>query len=118
MADGGVCGAARLQRQESTLDSLCKRGQYFQKDQDPGVPATLIDLKKKGAPIGWVYLDPGFVIQTGGAAFTKAALPNAGVVFMNWFMSETGQTAFNGEGRAVQAGQAPRRPGAGRIYHA
>lgn len=64
-----------------------------------GVPATVQDLKSKGAPIDFAYMDPGFGYQHGGGAFTKAKHPNAARVFMNWFMSKDGQTVYNGDGQ-------------------
>ncbi len=64
-----------------------------------GVPATVQDLKSKGAPIDFAYMDPGFGFQHAGAAFAKAKHPNAARVFMNWFMTKNGQTVYNGDGQ-------------------
>lgn len=63
-----------------------------------GVPATVMYLKERGAPIDYTYLTPGFSFEHGGAALKNSEHPNAAVLFMNWFMSEEGQTAYNGDG--------------------
>lgn len=63
-----------------------------------GVPATVLDLQKVGAPIDYAYIDPGFAFEHAGGALKDAAHPNAAVLFMNWFMSEEGQQAYNGDG--------------------
>jgi iron(III) transport system substrate-binding protein len=64
-----------------------------------GVPATVLDLKSKGAPIDFAYMKPGYGYQHAGAAFAKSGHPNAGRVFMNWFMSKNTQTLYNGDGQ-------------------
>lgn len=63
-----------------------------------GVPATAMELQEQGAPIDFTYMEPGFAFQIGSAAFTEAGNPNAALVFMDWFMSEEGQYAYNGDG--------------------
>jgi iron(III) transport system substrate-binding protein len=64
-----------------------------------GVPATVLYLQERGAPIDYTYLTPGFSFEHGGAALKNSEHPNAAVLFMNWFMSEEGQTAYNGQGQ-------------------
>jgi iron(III) transport system substrate-binding protein len=64
-----------------------------------GVPAAVLDLQESGAPIDYALMRPGFAFEHGGAALKNSAHPNAAVLFMNWFMSEEGQTAYNGEGQ-------------------
>jgi len=68
-----------------------------------GVPATVADLKKSGAPIDFAYAEPGFAYSHGASAFTKSKRPNAGRVFIDFLMSKEGQTAYNGEGQGGSA---------------
>lgn len=63
-----------------------------------GVPATVIDLQKVGAPLDYTYVNPGFAFEHAAGAFKDAAHPNAGTLFLNWFLSQEGQQAYNGDG--------------------
>jgi iron(III) transport system substrate-binding protein len=63
-----------------------------------GVPATVLDLQEAGAPLDYKYVNPGFAFEHAGAALTTSAHPNAALLFLNWFMSQEGQQAYNGDG--------------------
>lgn len=63
-----------------------------------GVPATALELIENGAPIDYTYMEPGFAFEISTAALEDAGNPNAALVFMDWFMSEEGQHAYNGDG--------------------
>lgn len=64
-----------------------------------GVPAAISDLQKSGAPIDYVLAEPGFGFTHAAASFEDSKRSNAGRVFMDFLMSEEGQTAYNGEGQ-------------------
>jgi iron(III) transport system substrate-binding protein len=52
-------------------------------------------LLEDGAPVGYVYPKSGTTLSAGKAFVAKnAPHPNAGKVFLNWLMSEDGQTAL------------------------
>lgn len=63
-----------------------------------GFPAGVKEMQEAGAPIESIEADPGFAFNHAAGAFAEAQSPNAGVVFMSFLMSETGQEAYNGEG--------------------
>ena len=48
-------------------------------------------LKKKGAPIDWIPLEPVVVIPSGVAVPEKAKHPNAGILFTDFLLSKEGQ---------------------------
>lgn len=66
-----------------------------------GTPSMFQDLHASGAPIDFAYAEPGFAIIHAAAAFSESRRPNAGLVFMDFLMSETGQEAHNGDGQGA-----------------
>jgi iron(III) transport system substrate-binding protein len=64
-----------------------------------GVPSVIDELQASGAPIDYVFAEPGFGYTHAAATFAEAKRPNAGLVFMDFFLSEEGQTAYNGDGQ-------------------
>lgn len=56
------------------------------------------DLKAQGAPVEMAYIDP--VLRVPGAVYTfkDAPHPNAAVLFIDWLLSEDGQTIICGGG--------------------
>jgi len=52
---------------------------------------TVLDLKDKGAPIGWVALDPYFAQANMLMLAKRAPHPYAAALFMDWGLSEEGQ---------------------------
>ncbi|MFQ5855965.1 MAG: ABC transporter substrate-binding protein [Anaerolineae bacterium] len=62
-------------------------------------------LKKKGAPLEWVKTDPVFAYTQLMALAAEAPHPATGKLFVNWLLSEAGQTAIRDVGRI------PARPG-------
>lgn len=63
-----------------------------------GLPATVLDLQKVGAPIDFTYINPGFAFEHAAGALRGTENPNAAKLFLNWFMSMEGQQAYNGDG--------------------
>jgi iron(III) transport system substrate-binding protein len=60
-------------------------------------PSIVRDLQDQGAPVEFAFPEPGFAIMWGGGALASSKRPNAARVFMDFIMSEEGQTAINGE---------------------
>ncbi len=62
-------------------------------------------LKKDGEPIDWVKTDPVYTYLNSVGVTAKAAHPNAARVFVDWLLSQDGQTAVSGVGRIpIRAG--------------
>lgn len=55
-------------------------------------------LVAQGAPVEMVYLDPVLRVPGGMFVFKDAPHPNAAMLFLNWFLSEEGQTILCGAG--------------------
>ena len=60
-------------------------------------------LKKQGAAVGWVFLDPTPSLVTLTSVAAKAPHPNAAKLFQNW------QLSFEGQQTAARAGEIPVR---------
>jgi iron(III) transport system substrate-binding protein len=60
-------------------------------------PSIVKDLQNSGAPVDFAFPDPGFAIMWGGAGIATSKRPNAARVFVDFIMSEEGQTAINGD---------------------
>ncbi len=72
----------------------------------PTVYAHRIEqLKAKGQPVEWVKTDPVFAYTQTVALAAKAPHPATAKLFINWLLSETGQTLYRDLGRL------PARPG-------
>jgi iron(III) transport system substrate-binding protein len=62
---------------------------------------TVLDLKDKGAPLGWVALDP-YLSQANMIMLARhAPHPYAAALFIDWSLSEEGQTMITTFGRVV-----------------
>ncbi|RYE42204.1 MAG: extracellular solute-binding protein [Hyphomicrobiales bacterium] len=61
-------------------------------------PSIVQDLQNQGAPIDFAFPDPGFAIMWGGGAPATSRRPNAARVFLDFVMSEDGQSALNAGG--------------------
>ena len=57
-------------------------------------PTGVEELKKTGAPIDWVPLDPWFVYPIGIAVTAKNAHPAAARLYVDFILSEEGQTSM------------------------
>ena len=57
-------------------------------------PTGVEELKKTGAPIDWVPLDPWFVYPIGIAVTSKNAHPAAARLYVDFILSEEGQTSM------------------------
>jgi iron(III) transport system substrate-binding protein len=62
---------------------------------------TVLDLKDKGAPIGWAALDPYFSQANMLMLAKHAPHPYASALFMDWGLSEEGQAMITTFGRVV-----------------
>lgn len=62
------------------------------------VPSSAKDLMKQGAPIDYVVPQRTFAISWAAGALAASRRPNAARVFLDFVMSEEGQTALNGDG--------------------
>jgi iron(III) transport system substrate-binding protein len=62
---------------------------------------TVLDLKSKGAPIDWVALDPYFSHSNQIMLARHAPHPYAAALFIDWSLSEEGQTKITTFGRVV-----------------
>lgn len=58
-------------------------------------PSIIRDLQDSGAPVEFAYPDPGFAIMWGAGAKATSKRPNAARVFVDFIMSDQGQTAIN-----------------------
>lgn len=61
-------------------------------------PSIVQDLKDKGAPIEAVTPKPGYAVTFTSGVLEQATHPNAAQVYVDFLLSEEGQTAYNGEG--------------------
>lgn len=68
------------------------------------LPASIIELKDKGAPIDYVFPRPGYGIEFACAALKKSKRPNAAAVLMDFILTPEGQGALNGDGFGGTAG--------------
>jgi iron(III) transport system substrate-binding protein len=57
-------------------------------------PTGVEEIKKTGAPIDWVPLDPWFVYPIGIAVTAKNSHPAAARLYLDFILSEEGQTAL------------------------
>jgi iron(III) transport system substrate-binding protein len=62
---------------------------------------TVLDLKANGAPIDWVPLDPFFSSANYMMLSRRAPHPHAAGLFMDWALSEEGQSVITTFGRVV-----------------
>jgi len=62
---------------------------------------TVLELKAKGAPIGWVALDPYFSHANYMMFARHAPHPHAAALFADWALSEEGQSVITTFGRVV-----------------
>jgi iron(III) transport system substrate-binding protein len=62
---------------------------------------TVLDLKDKGAPVGWVALDPYFSQANMLMLARHAPHPYASALFIDWGLSEEGQAMITTFGRVV-----------------
>lgn len=62
---------------------------------------TVLDLKDRGAPIGWVALDPYFSQANMLMLARHAPHPYAAALFIDWGLSEEGQAMITTFGRVV-----------------
>ncbi len=67
----------------------------------PLVSGTFPGLKRQGAPIGEAALVPSTAIDQYAGVLAKAPHPNAARLFVNFFLANAGQAAFNGYGYAT-----------------
>lgn len=66
-------------------------------EYDLYIPAgthTIRDLAGRGSPVGWHSPSPLTVAVSEAAMLAKSPSPNAGIVFLNWFISREGQDAY------------------------
>lgn len=66
-------------------------------EYDLYIPAgthTIRDLAERGSPVGWHSPSPLTVAVSEAAMLAKSPSPNAGIVFLNWFVSREGQDAY------------------------
>lgn len=66
-----------------------------------GIPTATVGLIDRGAPIAMVVPSPAFGSTHIAAAFRWAKRPNAGLVLLDWLMSEEGQTVWVGQGETA-----------------
>jgi len=62
-------------------------------------PTSVEELKKRGAPIDWVALEPHFVYPIAVAATAKSPHPAAGRLFIDFVLSREGQLLIRGLSR-------------------
>lgn len=62
-----------------------------------GIPTATVSLIAKGAPVAMVIPSPAFGSTHTVAVFRWAKRPNAGLVLMDWLMSEEGQSVWVGQ---------------------
>ncbi|MBI2987589.1 MAG: extracellular solute-binding protein [Deltaproteobacteria bacterium] len=62
---------------------------------------TVLDLKANGAPIDWVGLDPFFSSANYIMLSRRAPHPHAAALFIDWSLSEEGQSVVTTFGRVV-----------------
>jgi iron(III) transport system substrate-binding protein len=67
----------------------------------PLVSGTFPGFKKQNAPLGEAKLVPATAIDHYAAVMRQAPHPNAARLFLNYFLSNTGQASFNGSGYAT-----------------
>ncbi|RYE39281.1 MAG: extracellular solute-binding protein, partial [Hyphomicrobiales bacterium] len=73
------------------------------------VPATLVELKAKNAPVDWVIPPKTWAVSAPVTMLKKSERPNAARVFVDFMLSPEGQAAFNGKGYGASA--VPNVPG-------
>ncbi len=87
------------------LAELTMAGEY---EVSPTVYSHRVEkLKKKEAPLEWVRLDPIFSFNHMVSLAKDGPHPNAAKLFIDWFLSEEGQTIIG------EIGRIPSRPGVG-----
>lgn len=62
-------------------------------------PTSIEEMKKAGAPVEWVAWQPYFVYAQGIGVTAKNSHPAAGRLFVDYCLSEEGQTIFRGLSR-------------------
>lgn len=62
-------------------------------------PTSIEEMKKVGAPVDWVPLQPHFVYAQGIGVTAKNSHPAAGRLFVDFCLSEEGQKVFRGLSR-------------------
>ncbi|MFQ5902869.1 MAG: ABC transporter substrate-binding protein [Candidatus Binatia bacterium] len=62
---------------------------------------TVLDFKEKGAPIDWAILDPYFAKPNPIMLAKHAPHPHAAALFIDWALSEEGQSMITTFGRVV-----------------
>ena len=62
---------------------------------------SALELKEKGAPLDWVALDPYFSQANMIMLARYAPHPHAAALFLDWSLSEEGQTIVTSFGRVV-----------------
>ena len=75
-------------------------------------PTGVEELKKTGAPIDWVPLDPWFVYLIGIAVTAKNAHPAAARLYVDFILSEEGQTSMRQLSRDPSPQGRPAEPAA------
>ena len=89
----------------TALAELVSAGEF---NISPNLYAHRVEnLKAKGAPLEWVRTDPVFVYAQMAAVAKDAPNPATARLFVNWLLSEEGQSAIQNVGRT------PSRPGVG-----
>ena len=62
---------------------------------------TVLDLKSKGAPIDWITLDPFFAKANMTMIAKRAPHPHAAALFIDWLLSDQGQSVITTFGRVT-----------------
>ncbi len=62
---------------------------------------SVLDFKEKGAPINWTILEPYFAKPVYTMLVKNAPNPHAAALFIDWALSEEGQTMITTFGRVV-----------------
>ncbi len=62
---------------------------------------TVLDLKSKGAPIDWTTLDPFFAKSNMTMIAKHAPHPHAAALFIDWLLSDQGQSVITTFGRVT-----------------
>lgn len=62
-------------------------------------PTSIEEMKKAGAPVEWIPLQPHFVYAQGIGVTAKNSHPAAGRLFVDYCLSEEGQVIFRGLSR-------------------
>ena len=62
---------------------------------------TVLDLKSKGAPIDWITLDPFFAKANMTMIAERAPHPHAAALFIDWLLSDQGQSVITTFGRVT-----------------